>query len=221
MTEPVRAVLLDLYDTLACADWVALEAARFAAAAAVGVDGSAFVEAMANTEARRFRGQPGGLVAELAAVLRDLGVPAEPDLLTQLAELDRAAWVRGLRLYDDALPAIRDLRRHSRVAIVSNCGYQTAAWVEAVGLAYEVDAVVLSCEVGALKPEPAIFRAALERLGVASGEAALVDDLAVHLDAARALGMRTVQVVRVGIERPLSDHPRIRSLQELSDLLAG
>lgn len=218
MTE---AILLDLYDTLAWADWPALDAGRSALAAAAGVDGAAFVEAMARTEARRFRGRPGGLEAELAAVLRDLDSSVDPPLLARLAELDRATWVRGLRLHDDALPTIRELRRDRRVAVVSNCGYQTAAWIQATGLACEVDAVVLSCEVGALKPEPAIFRAALDRLQVEAGRAVLVDDVAGHLDAARTLGLRTVHVVRPGVERPPSDHPRVASLRELPRLLAG
>jgi putative hydrolase of the HAD superfamily len=215
-----EAVLLDLYDTLAWADWSRLDAGRAALAASAGVDGAAFLQAMGRSEALRFRGRAGGLEAELAAVLKEIGAAIDQTQLSDLAALDRATWVGGLHLYDDALPTIRQLRRDRRVAIVSNCGYQTAAWVEALGLRREVDAVVLSCEVGALKPEPAIFQAALDLLEVAPERAALVDDVATHLDAARALGLRTVHVVREGVERAASDHPRIASLRELPGVLA-
>ena len=80
---------------------------------------------------------------------------------------------------------------------------------------------MLSCEVGALKPEPAIFAAALRRMDAAAERAVLVDDIAAHLDAARTLGLRTVHVVRDGIERPPSLHPRISSLRDLSELLGA
>jgi HAD superfamily hydrolase (TIGR01509 family) len=220
--RPVAAVLLDLYDTLVWADWPALDAGRAALADAVGLDRAAYREHMLRTEAERFRGRPGGLEAELDAALRDLGVALESWRLTEVAALERATWSRGLHLHHDALPMIRQLRRDGyRLAVVSNCGYQTAAWVEALGLAREVDAVVLSCEVGALKPEPAIFHAALGLLEMEAGRAVLVDDVAAHLDAARALGLLTVQVVRDGVERPPSAHRRIRSLRELPNLLPG
>ncbi|HZQ97806.1 MAG TPA: HAD family hydrolase [Chloroflexota bacterium] len=221
MIQPLDAVLLDLYDTLAWADWPALEAGRAALAAAAAVDVAAFVQEMARTELERFRGRPGGLEAELAAVLGALGVSLGAGRLAELADLERATWSGGVHLYDDALPTIRELRRDRRVAIVSNCGYQTSAWIEALGLAREVDAVVLSCEVGALKPDPAIFHTALASVGVAPAHAALVDDVAAHLDASRALGLRTVQVVREGVARPPSDHPRIASLRELRRQLDG
>jgi len=52
-----------------------------------------------------------------------------------------------------------------------------------------VDALALSFEVGAVKPEPAIFEAALGRLGVTASEAVYADDRADLVVAARALGL--------------------------------
>jgi putative hydrolase of the HAD superfamily len=54
------------------------------------------------------------------------------------------------------------------------------------------DAVVVSCEVGCLKPAPEIFRLCLERLGVAAGDALFADDRPENVEAARALGLRTL-----------------------------
>jgi putative hydrolase of the HAD superfamily len=52
--------------------------------------------------------------------------------------------------------------------------------------------VIYSHEVGLQKPDPAIFRLALERLGVSAEEAVFVDDVLGHVHAARAMGMRAV-----------------------------
>ncbi|MGD9644654.1 MAG: HAD family hydrolase [Pirellulales bacterium] len=53
--------------------------------------------------------------------------------------------------------------------------------------------VVLSFEVGAIKPEAAIFTAAIERSGVSPGEIFFTDDVAGHVDAAREAGIDAVQ----------------------------
>ena len=63
------------------------------------------------------------------------------------------------------------------------------------------DAVVESSVEGVRKPEPAIYRLALDRLSaavgrpVAAGDCAYLDDLGINLKPARALGMHTVKVV--------------------------
>ena len=60
------------------------------------------------------------------------------------------------------------------------------------------DHVVSSHDVGVAKPDPAIFRAALERLGVAAVDAVFVDDLIGHVEAARALGFTGVHFQTTG-----------------------
>ncbi|MBX9791698.1 MAG: HAD family phosphatase [Pirellulales bacterium] len=52
--------------------------------------------------------------------------------------------------------------------------------------------VVLSFEVGSIKPEAGIFEAAIEQAGVLPGEIFFTDDIAGHVDAARELGIDAV-----------------------------
>jgi putative hydrolase of the HAD superfamily len=47
---------------------------------------------------------------------------------------------------------------------------------------------------GSRKPEPAIYLQALEWIGVDPGNVIFFDDLAVNIEAAKALGMTAVQV---------------------------
>ena len=53
--------------------------------------------------------------------------------------------------------------------------------------------IVVSGEVGLVKPDPAIYRLALERFGLSPGSCVFVDDRAVNVDGARAVGMRAVR----------------------------
>jgi putative hydrolase of the HAD superfamily len=54
------------------------------------------------------------------------------------------------------------------------------------------EVIVDSAFVGARKPEPEIYAITLERLGLAGGACAFVDDLEVNVDAARNAGMHGV-----------------------------
>lgn len=57
------------------------------------------------------------------------------------------------------------------------------------------DPVVISGEVGLRKPDPRIYRLALDGLGIDPGRVVFVDDAPVNVEAATALGMRGVRHV--------------------------
>ena len=60
-----------------------------------------------------------------------------------------------------------------------------------------LDAPVLSCDLGVLKPDPRIYQAALFRLNVQPEEAAFVDDVPSKLQGAHDLGIFCVQMRRL------------------------
>jgi HAD superfamily hydrolase (TIGR01509 family) len=96
----------------------------------------------------------------------------------------------GWRLYADTLPVLRALRAAGvGVAMVSNIGFDLRPLAAALGLGDLVDAYALSYEVGACKPAPDIFRAALDDLGVRPRDALMVGDTPADAGAA-ALGCR-------------------------------
>jgi HAD superfamily hydrolase (TIGR01549 family) len=116
----------------------------------------------------------------------------------------------NFELYEDALPALEELRRAAlRVGLVSNGIRDLRKFVAHHRL--DVDAVVDSRSHGRVKPHPTIFRAALELLGVRAADAAMVgDSLEEDIEGARALGMRAILIDRE--ER----HPEIED--RLTDL---
>jgi putative hydrolase of the HAD superfamily len=107
-------------------------------------------------------------------------------------------WERheNFALYEDALPALDVIRGHGlKLGLVSNGQRDLAEFVDHHGL--EVDAVVGSRTHGRIKPDPSIFVAALDLLGVEAGEAAMVgDSYGDDIEGARALGMRAILLDR-------------------------
>jgi putative hydrolase of the HAD superfamily len=55
--------------------------------------------------------------------------------------------------------------------------------------------VIQSSKVGVRKPEPAIYKMALEALNVRAEDAVYIDDLGINLKPARAMGMQTIKVI--------------------------
>jgi putative hydrolase of the HAD superfamily len=122
--------------------------------------------------------------------------------------------------YPDAGPALAALReRGHRLAIVSNWDCSLGDWLESSELLELVDgAVVTSAATGAAKPDPAIFRRALDLLGADAQSAVHVgDSLEKDIAGARAAGIRAILVARR--PDPPAGVEAIRSLAELPSLL--
>jgi HAD superfamily hydrolase (TIGR01509 family) len=191
----VRAVLIDLYDTLAWTDWPTMRAEleeRF------GISEVELLRAFTTTREARSIGAYQSAEGDLAAVLEAAGVQPDADLVHELnAARARALAENGVHLWDDSIPTLRELRRRGiRTALVSNCDHATRPIVDDLGLEREIDAIMLSFEVGAAKPDPGIYRAALEAVGAGPEEAVFVDDQAWYCEGAEALGILSFLIRR-------------------------
>jgi len=60
------------------------------------------------------------------------------------------------------------------------------------------DTVVLSCDVGMVKPDPRIFEFIAERLGVIPDECIMIDDLPSNIDGAERAGMQGIVFGSIG-----------------------
>jgi len=101
---------------------------------------------------------------------------------------------QGLEPLPGALRLIERLRAEGwRQAIASSApaaNIETA--VEAIGIAPLFEALVSADEVGAGKPDPAVFLAAAARLRVPPARCVVVEDAPAGLEGARRAGMRSV-----------------------------
>lgn len=114
---------------------------------------------------------------------------AVPDVASTLYErvMDPSAWVP----YPDTAPTLRALHaRGIRIGIVSNVPRDLRPIFAAHGLAELVDAFTHSYEVGAEKPDPAIFLHACRALGTEPRETLMVGDHAVADGGAVRAGLR-------------------------------
>ena len=127
-----------------------------------------------------------------------VGMGGPADLASECATEIEQGWEapENFELYEDALPVLEELRAAGlRIGLVSN-GIRDLTEFVAHHL-LEVDAIVDSRRHGRVKPHPTIFQAALDLLGVAPVEAAMVgDSLDEDVEGARALGMRALLVDR-------------------------
>lgn len=89
---------------------------------------------------------------------------------------------------------VKELRQKGyRVACLSNGTHEwTLAVINNHGLAHLFDEVILSGDLGIVKPSPEIYNHVLEKLHVVASEAIFVDDRKVNIDAAESYGIHSL-----------------------------
>lgn len=220
-----RAVLLDALGTLISFEPPAPRL-RLALRERLGVDvGAQAAEEAIRAEISYYRAHLhegrdaaslAGLRARCADAMRPaLGVEADTAVLT-------AALLDALRFfaYPDSAPALEALRAAGlRTVVVSNWDHSLHERLHETGLAALVDGALASAEVGAAKPDAAIFAAALELAGT-SDAWHVGDTPEADVAGALAAGLRPVLIWRHSKPAPAHEPiPVIRSLDELIPLV--
>jgi HAD superfamily hydrolase (TIGR01509 family) len=172
---------------------------------------------------------------DLPALTRDLvcelyGRPPSASELADLLAVRFGAFVDAVALADGAAAVLAQLRATRRIGLLSN--YPDGAAIRAslgkVGLADAFDAVVVSGDLGFVKPHPAMFDAMLEQLGVdAAGALHVGDNWLADVQGAKRAGWRVVHMTRWEPPEHFAPAPgdalpdaAIRRLDELAGLLA-
>ncbi len=105
--------------------------------------------------------------------------------------IDPSSWTP----YPDTAEVLKSLHEQGiKTAVVSNIAFDVRPAFQAISAADYVDEYVLSFEVGAIKPNAAIFETALTRLGVPAEHAVMVGDSDEADGGARAIGCGFVLV---------------------------
>jgi HAD superfamily hydrolase (TIGR01509 family) len=124
-------------------------------------------------------------------VLRESGVADDDAEALYGLMIDPVNWTP----YPDTAGVLEGLHRQGiKTAVVSNIAFDVRPAFESIGAAQFVDEFVLSFEVGAIKPDAAIFQTALARLGVDAAHAVMVGDSDEADGGARAVGCGFVLV---------------------------
>src|SRR5215204_2738305 len=87
---------------------------------------------------------------------------------------------------------IRSLRGKYKTGLISNAWGDLRDFIVREKFDDAFDHMIISAEVGAVKPDAKIFKIALEQAGVQAHEAVLVDDFAVNIEGCEKVGMQGI-----------------------------
>jgi len=128
------------------------------------------------------------------------------------------AWQMQVQLDPDAPPVLSKLAESKTLALISNFDHPPHAHriLRETGLASFFKTTVISGDVGIKKPNPVIFKIALEQTGLNSDEVVYVGDTQEDVDGATAAGIKPILVARPeDPERPkLLDYTRSHEIAE-------
>ncbi|MFC1963914.1 HAD family hydrolase [Chloroflexota bacterium] len=127
----------------------------------------------------------------------------------------------GLVLFADVEPVLTDLRNWGMtLGLISNIDRDISATLNELGLPGLLDIMITSLEVGATKPGPQIFQAALQKARVSPGEAIYVgDQYQVDVLGANGAGMKGILLDRGNFFPNITDVPRIQGLGQVLEHL--
>jgi putative hydrolase of the HAD superfamily len=138
--------------------------------------------------------------AKVRQLLGEFEIAVTDDELAGFLEAEHAEWGPARKLATTSHALLEALReRGLKLGLVSNAFDPPNLLhhdLAELGIAERLDVALFSSEVGRRKPDPEIFRRALDALGVGASEALFVGDtLATDIAGAAALGMRTCQAL--------------------------
>ena len=226
---PLETVFLDAGGVLVYPNWWRISDALAAQGVSVSTEALMRADPIARRELddRRIVGgttdaSRGWLFFDL--ILRHAGVQASDATAAALSELHAYHTASNLWEYvpADVVPAVEALKRRGlRLVVVSNANGTLRAHMDRLDMTRRFDCVLDSADEGVEKPDPRFFEIALERSGATRATTIHVGDL-YHID---VIGARNAQLRGVLLDeadlRPDADCPRVRTLDELVQLVAG
>jgi putative hydrolase of the HAD superfamily len=229
MPPQPRCLLLDAMGTLLTFEPPAPRL-RAALRAATGADvGEAAARRAIRAEIACYRAHLhlGADAAGLARLRLAAAEAMRPELPDPASGLEPEALVAALldalrfRAYPEVAPTLRELRRRGlRLVVVSNWDVSLHERLAELELAPLLDGAVASAELGAAKPDPAIFAHALGLAGCGAGDPSHAwhagDSLEADVAGASAAGVVPVFVARHGEPAP----PGVAVVSSLDGLLS-
>jgi putative hydrolase of the HAD superfamily len=118
-------------------------------------------------------------------------------------------------VFDDVLPTLQRLQEAGiKIGLISNFASELRLILEAKGLLSYFDPLIISADAGVEKPNPAIFRMALEQSGLEAADVLYIGDHETNdIWAPAQVGMDAVRILRY----PYQKGDGIHSLQQLFD----
>ncbi|XVV12159.1 HAD family hydrolase [Actinoplanes sp. CA-131856] len=189
-----RAVVFDFFGTLTRSVQRGPQHAEIARA--LGADPEAVRGVLDRTFRARARGRYGSAEATLRWVIEQAGGRPLTDQVRAGVPARIDALKADTRLREDAVSALTAIKRRGlSTAVISDCTHELPAFLPSLPVAPLLDATIFSVRLGVCKPDPQIYLAACDEIGVPPGECLYVGDGGSHeLTGAAAVGMTPVRL---------------------------
>ncbi len=152
-------------------------------------------------------------------LLKDLKIKLDKNSIKELVNFLTKKAVNYIKPFPETLETLNKLKKRFKLVLLTNAFSPSSdALEEKYNIRELFDIIVLSFEVGLLKPDPKMFEIALKKLGLRKNEVLMVgNSLKDDVEAAESFGIKGILLDRKG------KHPkypnRIKSLEELNKFL--
>ncbi|UCE95209.1 MAG: HAD family hydrolase [Candidatus Bathyarchaeota archaeon] len=153
-----------------------------------------FVSILDNTYRSISKGEVRDIHGFWKVLLKNLGILDRPTLIQELTDLRKNHMPTRFRLYDNVISILSALKKKYKLALVSNCFIGLSDILESLGLTRFFECIILSYEVGVMKPDRRIYLEALRRLKLEPEESVFVSDAISDLEGAREVGLKTMLI---------------------------
>ena len=220
----------DLFNTLTLpVDRSMFHASLTEMARAVGVDSEGFAQAWFDTWRERFSRDYPTAEADVRSVCNVIRAQVETEGIRKASQIRAEFARRTLQPRPDAVATLARLRALGiRTALISDCSPPVPALWPATPFAQGIEVPLFSCAEGLIKPDPALYLRACERLGVAPEACVYVGDGGNgELTGADHVGMRAILIATPSAadaydtERTSWRGEAIEALGELPGLITG
>ena len=161
----VKAVIFDLFETL-ITEWGKPKYTNREVASDLNIDEDLFRFEAAKLKPDRYLGSISDSVEALKIILKNLKIERNENLLNQIS-IKRETCKR--KCFEDIDPEIINMlsmlkQSGYKIGLISNCSYEEIKGLKNSAIFIYFDAVVLSCDVGLVKPDVRIYEYCLSLL---------------------------------------------------------
>ena len=222
-------MVFDLFNTLTVpVDRSAYYASLVEMARAVGAEPETFIQGWSDDWRERFGGAHPTTQACVRAVCEAIGTPADEMAVAEAAQVRIDFARRTLEPRADAVATLAKVRAlRLRTGLISDCSPDVPLLWATTPFAQAIEEPLFSCDEGLIKPDPALFVRACERLGAAPRACVYVGDGGNReLSGAADVGMRAILITTpaesaaYSSERASWPGEAIEALSELPGLIA-
>lgn len=127
-------------------------------------------------------------------------------------------WLNDKSLYDDVIDTFKEIKRKGlKIGIISDTGLSLENTLLALDLGKYIDCYTCSKEVGVMKPDPKIYKVALDKLGLNANECIYIDDYDKEVEGAINLGFKGFRINRNNTDKKDFD---IHTLKDIINVIS-